>query len=90
MTKDENKTFQLEIVLPETPMPPRLINSIDVPASDGRLTVMANHQPMIAALTPGSMIIKDDNGKTETWTIGTGALQVENNVATILVRECTQ
>ena len=90
MTNDDNKIFQLEVVLPETPMPPRTVSSIDVPATDGRLTVMVNHQPVIVALQPGSMKIIDKNKKIETWIIGAGALQVENNVATVLVRECTK
>ncbi len=82
-----NKAFQLEIVLPETPLPPRSVVSIDVPAADGRLTVMANHQPLIAALQPGSVIIKDENDKLETWSTSAGALQVEKNCVTLLVRK---
>jgi len=87
MTTDNKNAFQLEIVLPETPLPPRSVISIDVPATDGRLTVMANHQPLIAALQSGSVIIKDENHKIETWHTSAGALQVERNRVTLLVRE---
>jgi F-type H+-transporting ATPase subunit epsilon len=82
--------FQLDIVLPETPMPSRSIASIDVPAADGRLTVLANHQPLITVLIPGDVQITDENGSREHWIISSGALQVDNNVATLLVREATQ
>ncbi len=83
-------TFQLEIVLPETPLPARTVSSIDVPATDGRLTVLANHQPLIVALQAGSVIVKDAKGQIETLVISAGALQVENNIATILVRDCNE
>ncbi len=80
-------TFQLAIVLPETPMPPRNVVAIDVPAAEGRLTIMAHHQPLLAALLTGPMTITDNSGERETWHISAGALQVENNIATLLVRE---
>ena len=83
-------TFQLDIVLPETPMPSRQVVAIDVPAFDGRLTVMADHQPLLAALREGLMTITHENGNRETWTISRGALQVERNVATLLVRDATE
>jgi len=84
------KPFQLDIVLPETPMPPRTVTAIDVPAVNGRLTVMAHHQPLIAALCSGPMTITDEQGKKETWNISTGALQVARHVATLLVRQATR
>lgn len=83
-------TFKLEIVLPETPLPARNVSSIDVPAADGRLTVLANHQPLIAALAKGLMIVTDKDGQTTTFEISAGALQVDNNVATILVSELNE
>jgi F0F1-type ATP synthase epsilon subunit len=48
---------------------------------------MANHQPLIVALQSGSVKIKDENHKIETWHISAGALQVENNHVTLLVRK---
>lgn len=84
------KTLQLNIVLPETPLPSRTIAGLDLPADGGRLSVWANHQPIIAALIPGSMTIILETGQREQWTISAGALQVENNVATILVGEARQ
>ena len=85
-----SKTLQLNIVLPETPMPTRTVSGLDLPADGGRLSVWANHQPIIAALIPGSMTIILETGQRERWTISAGALQVENNVATLLVRDATQ
>ena len=82
-----SNTLQLGIVLPEAAVPVRAILGIDVPAADGRLTLLANHQPLIAALVPGTAIITTADGKRETWRISAGALQMDNNTATLLVTE---
>jgi len=80
------KTFQLDIILPETPMPSRTVTAIDLPAADGRLTVMANHQHLIAALKAGTMKITTEDNSHELWSISAGALQFDNNIASLLVR----
>jgi F-type H+-transporting ATPase subunit epsilon len=80
-------TLQLEIVLPEAAIPARAIRGIDVQAADGRLTLLANHQPLIAALVPGTAIITTADGTREIWQLSAGALQMENNTATLLVAE---
>lgn len=82
-------TLQLEIVLPEAAVPVRPILGIDVPAADGRLTLLANHQPLIAALVPGTAVIATVDGRRESWRISAGALQMEGNIATLLVAEAT-
>ncbi len=50
---------------------------------------MAHHQPLIAALKEGTMVVTDETGLQETWTISAGALQMEGNVATLLARTAT-
>jgi len=82
-----SNTLQLEIVLPEAAVPARAIRGINVQAADGRLTLLANHQPLVAALVPGTAIITTVDGKRETWHLSAGALLMENNTATLLVTE---
>ena len=84
------KTFQLNIVLPETPTPARTVAALDIPADSGRITLLANHQPIIAAIRPGLMTITLEDGTREQWTLSAGALQMEHNTATLLVREAMQ
>ncbi len=81
------RTLRLEIVLPAASMPPRPVTGIDVQAADGRLTLLANHQPLIAALTAGPAIITTTNGKRELWQFSDGAIEMKNNTATLLVTE---
>ncbi|RDU24823.1 ATP synthase F1 subunit epsilon [Anaerosacchariphilus polymeriproducens] len=56
-----------------------------VPAIDGEMTVMANHENMVIALDTGEIrIMKED----ETWihaVIGIGFAEIEDNITTIIV-----
>lgn len=52
-----SKTFQIEIITPNEIFPPRNIISINLPTDDGRITVLANHQPLICSLTKGETVI---------------------------------
>jgi F-type H+-transporting ATPase subunit epsilon len=82
--------LQLKIVMPEAAIPPRDIQGINVPAADGRLTVLAGHQPLVVALVRGNAVITALDGTRETWAISDGALQVEANTAILLVSEATR
>jgi len=81
--------LQLKIILPEASVPPRTIQGIDVPAADGRLTLLAGHQPLIAALVAGTAIVTTLAGTREHWRLSDGALQMEGDTATLLVTEAT-
>ncbi len=84
-----SRPLQLKIILPEASVPPRAILGIDVPAADGRLTVLAGHQPLIAALVAGTALVTTPDGTRENWRLSDGALQVEGDTAILLVTEAT-
>ncbi len=84
-----SQPLQLKVILPEASVPPRTIQGIDVPAADGRLTILAGHQPLIAALVPGMAIVTTPDGARENWRLSAGALQMEGDTAILLVTEAT-
>ena len=79
-------TFKLEIITPQSAFPARDVISVDVPAEEGRLTVLAGHQPFVCAVRDGEVRIGNIEGGTETWTVERGALTVTPETATLLVR----
>ncbi len=84
-----SRPLLLKIILPEASVPPRTIQGVDVPAADGRLTVLAGHQPLIAALVPGTAIVTAPDGTRESWRLSAGALHMEGDTAILLVTEAT-
>ena len=77
-------TFNLQILTPEKEYPVRHAISVNVPASTGRLGVLAHHERLVCSLVEGPMRITDTNGE-ETWAIGPGTMTVDQNEVTILV-----
>ena len=80
--------FKLDILTPAGGAPSRMVSFLDVPAAEGRLTVLANHAPMICLLGKGIVRIReDDEAAEERWETGPGTLEVTRSGATLLVRE---
>ena len=78
------KTFKLELVWRDGAAPARDVTFLDVPAEDGRLTVLAGHQPAVCLLKAGRVFIDAAEGTRETWTVAGGTLCVTREVTTIL------
>lgn len=62
------------------------IRSLVAPAQTGYLGILANHAPIIAALAPGKISIKDASGKTRAFkSSGNGFLEVSKNNAILVL-----
>ena len=82
------RKFKLEVMTPAGPSPSRMVSFLDVPAAEGRLTILANHEPMICSLNEGFVRIReDDDLAEERWWIGRGTMEVTGADTTLLVRE---
>jgi len=81
------QTFRLEIVTPGVAYPPREVVSLNVPAEEGRLTVLARHQPFICCLAGGTARITSGEGELENWNLGPGTMTVSRDTVAVLVRE---
>ena len=82
------RKFKLEVITPAGASPARMVSFLDVPAVAGRLTILANHEPMVCSLDPGSLRIREDEEiAEERWAIGSGTLEVSRDDVTLLVRD---
>lgn len=59
--------------------------SVTLPGADGKMTIMADHAPIISPLKTGVITVKKKNGEEETFPITAGTLEMSENQATILV-----
>lgn len=80
------KTFCIEIVTPTGTTREENIRLLTVAAADGRLTVLADHQPLVCALTGGVAEVEGDDGIRRRMEIGPGVMTVENNQVSIVTR----
>jgi F-type H+-transporting ATPase subunit epsilon len=58
--------------------------SITVPGTEGELTILPHHIPLITPLKAGEIKIKEEGGKEKFLAIGNGFVMVENNKVSIL------
>jgi F-type H+-transporting ATPase subunit epsilon len=77
--------FNLSIVTPEKIFYENEVASLVAPGIEGYLGVLSNHAPLITAVTPGKVTIKDNSDKELVLSVSDGFLEVSANTATLLV-----
>jgi F-type H+-transporting ATPase subunit epsilon len=76
--------YTLTIVTPERVVFEDKVISLVAPGSEGYLGVLTDHAPLITALIPGKLTVKDKEGKEQIFCVSGGFLEVSNNIATVL------
>lgn len=77
--------YQLQIITQEKKVYDGRVTSIVVPAATGYLGVLAHHAPLVALLGTGELTIRPTAGQDAIVRISGGFLEVQNNLATLLV-----
>lgn len=77
-------TFNLQIVTPEREIYNAPVESVTAPGLMGSFGVMANHAPLVAALEPGLVKIRDADLRELRMFVGGGFFQISNNQAMLL------
>ena len=79
-----SKTFQVEIVTPESTKFEGEINELIIPGVAGEMGILAGHAPLLAMLSPGQLIYETTEGQFP-LDVGEGFATVANNKAVCLV-----
>jgi F-type H+-transporting ATPase subunit epsilon len=58
--------------------------SVTVPGTEGEMTILANHEPLITILKNGLVTVKTDS-EAKTFVIEKGLLETSNGQVTVLV-----
>ena len=58
--------------------------SLTVPTTEGELTVLPNHEALVATLKEGTLIVRTQDGD-KTFFVSSGVLEISNNQATVLL-----
>ena len=77
-------TFPLDIVTPERTVLSESVASLQVPAIDGSLGILAGHAPLLAGLGVGTCVVRTAAGATEALAIAGGFVQVSRERVTVL------
>lgn len=81
----EKKLFKLTITRVDQPVFTGEVISVLLPAVDGPMQLLANHQALISPLKKGVIKIEKEGGVIENIEINNGTLEVSYNHATVLI-----
>lgn len=81
----EKKTLNLNIARVDGSLFSGAVFSVTVPGTEGEMTLLPEHAPLMSALRPGTIIVKKADDTEETFEAKGGTLEVSQNSATILL-----
>ncbi len=76
--------FTFRLVTPQRLVVEDQVVALQIPGSEGYLGVLANHAPLITALRPGKLDVRDVRGAVRSYAVSGGFLEVSANRATVL------
>ena len=77
------KSFRLDVVSPEATVWSGEAEFVVARTTEGEIGILADHEPLLAALTTGAVIVEHGNDRTTIGVHG-GFLQVLENQVTLL------
>ena len=76
--------FNFELVSPERLLLSERVTEVVIPASEGEMTVMANHAPVMTTIKPGVVTVKTAAGATERYCVFGGFADILPDTCTLL------
>jgi F-type H+-transporting ATPase subunit epsilon len=76
--------FNLELVSPESLLLSERVTEVVIPASEGEMTVMANHAPTMTTIKPGIIVVKTVAGQTNRYVVFGGFADILPTGCTVL------
>jgi len=83
-------TFQLDIVSAEKSIFSGSVDSLIATGELGELGISPGHAPLLTSLKPGTVTVKDHEGKEESFYVSGGMLEVQPHITTILADTATR
>ncbi|MDP6778230.1 MAG: F0F1 ATP synthase subunit epsilon [Candidatus Latescibacteria bacterium] len=77
--------FNLDIVTPETTVYSGTVESLRAPGTEGGFGVLARHHPMLAGLTVGEVLYREEGGDPKRMATSGGFAEVRRDQVTLLV-----
>ncbi len=74
-----DKPFDIEIITPERTVVHMKAVSISAPGVFGGFQILWNHAPLLSALEPGKVVVRDEKGGEMVFATGGGFLEVRDN-----------
>lgn len=77
-------SFQFELVSPERLLVSEQVESVVIPGSEGEMTIMAHHAPVMTTVKPGIVTVNLPGGESERYVVFGGFADVVPSGCTLL------
>lgn len=78
------EAFQFDLVSPERLLVSQSVSQVVVPGSEGYMTVLADHAPVMTTLKPGLLEVTDDGGAKQEIFVRGGFADISPTALTVL------
>lgn len=78
------QSFKFELVSPERLLISEQVDTVVIPATEGEMTVMGNHAPVMTTVKPGVVTISRPDGKTDRYVVFGGFADILPDSCTLL------
>lgn len=79
------KTLNLNIARVDGSLYAGPVVSVTVPGSEGDMTLLADHAPLMSVLRSGAVVVRPEEGEEQSFQVESGTIEVSNNQVTILL-----
>jgi F-type H+-transporting ATPase subunit epsilon len=77
-------SFKFELVSPERLLISEDVESVIIPGTEGEMTVMANHAPVMSTVKPGIVTVKPVSGSEQQYAVFGGFADILPETCTVL------
>lgn len=77
--------IKLQLVTPERTVLTEEVASLVCPTTEGQITILPGHVPLIATLESGELVAKDESGKEHNIHVAGGFVQVQEHGKEIII-----
>lgn len=81
--------LSIEITTPERTLFKGTVDAATIPTSEGEITVLPHHIPLVSVLAPGELILKKD-GKETSIAVSTGFIQVRDGEHILILADTAE
>lgn len=83
-------SFKFDLVSPERLLVSEEVESVIIPGTEGEMTVMANHAPLMTTVKPGIVTVRTAGGQDERYVVFGGFADILPETCTLLAESATR
>ena len=84
------EALKFELVYPESLLVSQQVESVVIPGTEGEMTVMADHAPVMTTVKPGIVTVKSIDGREERYVVFGGFADILPEACTLLAESATR